>query len=842
MKHILTCLLLITVFIESHAQKNKSPENAYRNKNTGKESAVNPYNTQYDKGYVLLLDSTLLKGNISISGNSYESIWTVKIKTDNGGKYDLSPTSLLEYGLDRTSKYTNDTPSKFRWGKKEKKFFKWEQKGYASNGYVVLNSGDRYEGSIELKEINGRLESVKVDKEKYEMSDIKNFGVMEFIDPKFDGPFPLVEFRPSMSSLSAAKSREMDGYVILKNGTKITGELEFTSTGAEVKKIMITPVGEKKKQKYDYEEVQKYGSIFSTKNAYESILRRGQKLEHLHPRKRFYPGKIELLDETIMEGLVARRSTNDLDDVFFSKDETGPVLFIDGNEIEDITQEIPDEDIKAYDDYIYDITHIKDYLIQNPPRWEYEKKTDEEYVTKYQPGYVVNKDGTERIGAIQVRKWKNGNITIRFKEVGDDNKETSGFTKYGLIDVESTTAFPREVVKMGGLFSKVQGFIQLVGSDEVISGKMFVNRNSESGEITFFNMVNEGEGEKIISHPPANVERYGPIDVPMTELLKYLVSSDEKEDFHQGSFKLNGQVKNGFIAYTDKNQKSKYRAFFFADKLDGVANVYYLDNPLVSEVNQIIPEKIIAYDPYEDEFLEEESLTPDVKNNGFVITYDGTKIEGAIQIDIPEKRWYAQEVIVTTPDGTVTNYENDGSLRRIVFDYNGETHEYIDYEGEYVRLYGRSGTWVYFRNPHPTTPSVAASYLNDFLSEVASRGFQDLENSMNKKMMSRAISGDKTGYAAYSALGSVYSEFKKYWEGKDLITWYKKELIVLNEADYNEVMIIPSLTEPAGMQPLNRLLEGTIEFHDLPAGDRRSLYRLKEPKKTLAFLAENMNN
>jgi len=843
---LLWLIAIIFLFPTSllNAQVNKSSKENYKQRLGKNESA---YVTQYDNGYVILRDGTELRGEISLSGDSYDKVYRVKIRTTGGEKYVLYRRSLKEYGL--SNSLVNDTPDAFEWLTiNEKSVFTGFQdvrSASTSFGYVNTKDGKKYEGSMSLKEANGRIENivVKDDKKKttkIDAEEITNFGVKNYADPKFNGVWSLISWKiPAATGMMVnIKSVPLKGVVTLNTGEQVKGEITLVKKAEIINRIDVRDGPKGKPQKFKYSEVKSYGAEQFVSD-YMAILKNGSiPYEQIPPARKFHKGKVLLVDGTVMEGLVAKSMDRDFTDIFYASDESSIVQSFSAAEVEVAIQDISEKTMADYKKLIYERDHINGYTIQRPPKWIYKFQNAESEgsfgnvsvtessssETEFQPGYLILADGTKKVGALSVNTINGVNkFTLKVGE----NKEKYNQKQvrdYGLIIAEAKTIFPKNWFNPQFWLSKKRiGFIVLTGSNEFITGPMKIKSvvDEETGNVRTDFIV---DGNK---YNIANIDLYGIMDVAAEDLIGegVLIYSDPKQNFNPGSFEINGSKKEGWIAWYRPNDAGEYDAFFFSEEQNGIANVYYQSRG-ASNVVQNIEEVIEEYDPLEDSFLATKTIDKEVKNNGYVITANDEKLEGAVQLSFPPKLWFATDVTLTKTDGTVLNYTNDGALKKVVVNLDGVEKEFVNFENEYVEVLQRDGDLLHFRNPHPTTPT----FTSDLANQIVGAGL----NELNKELTTAALlSGAELTEPVLTKNGEVvdFTEVENF-------TLYEKEFIVFDEVNNRYAMYIPKKY----FNQIENELMGCIEFLIMEKDEKNGLRKMQRPLQTMKFINENMNN
>jgi hypothetical protein len=819
------------------AQVNSSTEDNYKERS----STVYEYSTKYDNGYTTLRDGTVLTGKISLVGDAYEKLQGVKIRTSGGDKHLFALRSLSEYGL--SNSLVNDTPDLFSWGELSKKTpltgFNAVRTGYNSFGYVNTQEGKLFEGRIWVKESNGRIEQITVTGSnkkttKIEADNVVNFGAKRYIDEKFEGVWAMIPWAKSIGSglLVNTKSVPVKGVVKLKSGQVHKGFITLVKKGQIIIQIQVRAGQKGKPIKIKYPEVASYYIEQQVEDYYE-ILKSFGDFEYIHPSRKFHPGTVTLQDGTVHQGLVAKDADKIYSDIYFVKDENDFVQGFAAEDVEDLVQDIPEQVMIDFKKFIYNAYHVKGYKIQAPSRWVYKNKNDNGYKTEFQQGYFIMTSGEIKIGAISV--VKQGTITKYFiKEAGKEEVKYSGkeVGRAGLIENEARTAFPESMYR-----EKRKGFIVQTGSVEVIQGTLEITAKTRS---TSGNVVTELVVDGT-AYDKASIEKYGLIDVPVRELTGdgVVIYDDPKQNFHPGSYTENGVKKSGWIAWYKPNDAGEYETFFFADKEDGTANVCYVSLG-ATDVIQNIQEDIEAYDPLNDSFLATTTIDKDVKNNGYVVTATGEKIEGAVQMSFPPKLWFATDVILTRADGTVENYTNDGSLQQVVITIDGKQQEFVNFENEYVEVLHRDGDLVHFRNPHPTTPTTLNRMMNDFGSAMMDAATGEIANKLAENRAKAVLAGnwDEDKEESYQ---NYANRDKRDWSDHSFVTLYEKEYLIYNTATGRRTMYYKNKVNPFYLQTKAELT-GCIEYITLENAEKRGLNAMRNPLETLKFINENMNN
>lgn len=836
-QRLFAIVLCLSIAYPSIAQTNTSTESNYK----VKQNKSGYYKTVYDNGYVTLRDGTVLDGKISLFGKGYDKISGVRIKTYSGDNYNFMTKSLKEYGLSTSS--VNDTPTLFSWGAVEKSPFtgyKNVRIGFTSFGYVKTREGNMLEGSLRLKEVNGKVVNLEVkdakkETTKFEVEEVSNYGVKVYEDPKFKNVWSMISWESNnyYSSFMNIKSTPMPGQVTTTDGQRFTGSIELVKKGEMITQVHVSVPNEKKTKKLKYDEIKEYDVKLDV-NSYHDMLAKSKPLEQYKPMRKFHSGTVLLTDETALEGWVAFATNNELGDVLFAETESAIVQGLSAEDVEEVTQEIEQKEFDAYDQFVYDSWHVNDYLIQYPPKYIYKHKNPDManiFETEFQPGYVVLKSGEAKVGSFSI--VSQGTIVKYLIKIGDNKPEkypAKEVARYGLIQHEPKTAFPKR------LFNESKpGFVILMGSGERVEGELTIkteeanSRNGFQDGVMLKTFVVKVDGDKR-KFEESSVDTYGLTDFAVSDLTNdgVILFDDNKQNFHPGSFNDNGISKKGWIAWAKPVKKDDYDVFFFAEDINGTANVYFLSDG-ASDVVQDIEEEFAAYDPADDSFLMTKTIETDVVSNGYVITADEQRIDGEVQISFPPKLWFASDVTITDASGTVYEFTSDGSLSQIVVTVDDKQKEFVNFDNAYVEVLQREGDWVHFRNPHPITPTLGSDLLNFFSGAAMTAGQDYIDQKVAEVAVIAAAKGDED---ALKSAEVFLNREKKDYMSYDKFAIYAKEHIIMDTQLGRHAMYIPA----ANYQQVEAELMGSIDYLKMESEAQKGLRKMNNPAETLKFL------
>ena len=403
-------------------------------------------------------------------------------------------------------------------------------------------------------------------------------------------------------------------------------------------------------------------------------------------------------------------------------------------------------------------------------------------------GYLKFYNGPPKVGDISVKSV--GAITTFFiKENGKEVKyKGNQIAGYGLLTRQAYSPFPARLFN-----SKRPGWLWLVNGDSYIYGDLsIITKASDNGAINkYFQLEKDGQVQEYVE---TKVAFYGLSGVTIDELTNggTLTYDEPKKNFRAAQLtKKSGEEYSGWVAYV----QDQYSSIFFTSSPE---------KPIV------IQYALEIYDPLDDEFLVSKSIDESAANNGYVITASGAKIEGAISLSFPPKLWFATDVTLTKEDGTIIEYTNDGSLKKVVLTVNGREREFINFENEYVEVLHRYGELVNFRNPHPTTQKVGGEAAN-ILTTAA---IESLDQSMLLDIKKQD------------------SDENIDWTQEEVIKLYAEEYMVYNEKTGRTTMYIPG----RNYLQVEGDLMGSIGYLTMEKQQRNGYKKMSNPLTTMQYL------
>jgi len=232
------------------------------------------------------------------------------------------------------------------------------------------------------------------------------------------------------------------------------------------------------------------------------------------------------------------------------------------------------------------------------------------------------------------------------------------------------------------------------------------------------------------------------------------------------------------------------------------------------------------------------------KEGDFVITNQGEKITGELILTRNSDLylWAPDKVTLKTADGSTKKFICNGELISAVINSGDERREYITFENQLVQVESRIENWVLLRNPHPRKTSFSKK-LNYVSSSHG--GSNKMMNAYSEAVKYRDEAYIKMGaYKLTSAekakLTSHNNAIIEFYKNRYLGAGFVKENLILNLNSYRHAIFSESMTDPMSSIQIKGLLNGSIKYQKMSSSEQKALFKMKEPNKTLRFLADNM--
>lgn len=712
-----------------NAQTNTGFEYNYEN-----SSESGDFISVFEPGYVLLLDGTKLEGELSIQGACYNAISNITIKvTPNSSlgitetkTWSFKPVSIVEYGL-------RDNPK------------------MADEDNTTSSDNKLQEENLMVDaESNAFIEAGMYD--VHNIPYAKNTVINESSEKLF-----VWKMWSGTGKKHTEKSNSVDGFVNLKSGEKLTGELKLIRLNTQDEKyyiqdIMIkTESGKKNLTQADVISYGVTGNVFSSTavkrteiNGFKILEDPDLVVQHNESggyNTDFKTGFVELADGTVQIGSVMEKVS--------MRGAFKQIVFkdLDGNEIK-------------FKGNI--LSH--GYLKVNKPFNELPEHMYQRSKTKL--GLL----GIELSGSDRELEWNiqgylrlidgstvTGKLMLQPKMFAPSNPCGDGQST-GPKNTPNTPPVNKIINDMR------QAKIDQTENYELRQQFYTIKIKTESG---------------IMKYQSDLVQAFGMVNVTPLDINKgwSYIHKEEKYNFHTGIIQLkNGSKKSGYVAYIAMPDENKDYGVYFAKALDQVVEIYPMNQ--IEVVNQDI--KTTKKPVIVSSFNEKEGKIYEV--DGYVLTLKDEKLKGKIKFQINDKLWFATRVIFVDEKNESAQYDQDVPIKYFVFNEGGKDRKFVFYKRVFCEVIKEEAPFYYFRNPFPTTKNLTSGLINMLIKEGMEKAAQKVQKEATDALAAR---GD------YERAMQVASMEFKY--DLETVAIYKKEYLLFHmDFDRGFVLLDPS--------------------------------------------------
>lgn len=322
------------------------------------------YFDKYKDGYIIMKDGTRKEGVIEL--NDFDKSGRIKFTDQSGTRYDISVSSLKQWGLSVETPYCRSPLSWFDWKNKKRR-----ENDHPERGLVQLKSGELLDGKIRIEgeSYDGDIEDNFFALNKltfydnsgreteYNASQVKMFGR---IMPWVLTPSDLYQWQ-SGEFFGKRKTKWMPGFCITNDGRRIDGEMQLivknkleTRNGkgevvnANIRNNIVDDIKfrhDGKDEKISMDDIFAYGLSGMTM---KTLTNNGDRIYNFDEMN-FHEGTVVMKDKSTKKGYFAYfPEPNNYYGIYFAQKADEPVTIIPMKDIESATQDIAQ--IEAFDD------------------------------------------------------------------------------------------------------------------------------------------------------------------------------------------------------------------------------------------------------------------------------------------------------------------------------------------------------------------------------------------------------------------------------------------------------------------------------------------------------------
>lgn len=253
-----------------------------------------------------------MEGQISLKG-APGHVEEIHIETPEGKKIDLPPAALSAYGLNSTMASNESDLSMYEWRAGAESMGKYIEKTKPRQGWVVTQEGNRIEGEMQLKRVNGNLDMVTikndVTKGKFTIQEVKSFGLLLTINEMTKGgekTFKQAGRNYSEAVVVMKSGEEKKGWAAFKDHRRIdVGMMYSTILYAETKDAVLQTFQDSEVNEVRKQEMGETVSYKPYQSGFLSIKELENK-EYKDATRAFNDGEVYLKDGTTLRGTVAQ--------------------------------------------------------------------------------------------------------------------------------------------------------------------------------------------------------------------------------------------------------------------------------------------------------------------------------------------------------------------------------------------------------------------------------------------------------------------------------------------------------------------------------------------------------
>ncbi|CAN5119391.1 hypothetical protein BH09BAC3_BH09BAC3_29520 [soil metagenome] len=555
---------------------------------------------------------------------------------------------------------------------------------------------------------------------------------------------------------------------------------------------------------------------------------------------------------------------------YYEKFDDGFIVMRDGSKIEGKIEKlaqkigITTKDGKKFKISLYAIHHygLNLYIPQNYSPLLYYDWNGSSATKKPQRGFVKLKSGETLDGKIRLK----GN---RFSSE-DFLAETVYFTDA----TGKETAYAKEQVKGYGrilpwvltpydawqwsmafestdlIYSKpkLPGFVVLANGKR-IEGEIQIfmianNKNIES--VDQISIKHDGVKEKISTD---DVLAFGLSNMTINGITKKssITYPLEEMNFHEGSLTTkDGKEMKGLIAYQPK--PNAYYGVYFATGLDQPITI------IPNDQLQLVDQNISAIEAFDDVVVTAaKAAAPKVNTNitGFIISLDGTNIEGTVTIT-EDNDWWVKGMDFVSKEGVAMSF---GGTNPPISCFVTNSKVYIQYENIFVKGEVMAAPLTIYSDPFPPKIGGVGGDMLNFLSQDVSNAVgaevsaavlaqqmrynTDIEGTITENGQDKKLGGlDAAYYIGESTSSRLNQGILKLTENKTVPVkgTRKDEYFIFDIRTAENTRVIYEAGSPEALNHMEVFLEGCLDYYSLTKDQQKALLDKKNYVGAIEYL------
>ena len=479
------------------------------------------------------------------------------------------------------------------------------------------------------------------------------------------------------------------------------------------------------------------------------------------------------------------------------------------------------------------------------------KKGKETRESKWQPGFVLPRDGARLTGKIMVTTINGRIATVRIKPDGKGKQTyaTDELKEFGLLlsvaDIENSRGEP--TVKFG------PGIIEL--SDGQLLHGILGAATLENGVIYSISYAPD-RNENLTSYFSRNVKRAEisidgvPIEylsgndgfskIPTLAEYRSIDHEDVSRNPHGGSLVLasgetfegqlllvkdedNGPALGAMVFYEDG-----YGTFWSASELERVTQVIGGKTHFWHSYGARL-ERLPALDEYTATDHRDKSRNA---NPGEVVMRNGRILDGSVAFVKTKDHVNSIEIIYFDNEGVPFSY-NGSDVMQLTQIIENRTHHYIPYQDiVFVELLARDGPFQIHANPFPERDDQFKTAVTRGLLSVLS---QVAANQIGQPELGNAIS---FGATSCETNGSCFSRNTLRLGVEEMVPDFKKDEFVFRHANGQELVLFKKTYE----EKIEPLLNRCSAYTGLSRKEKKNILDFDNPGRAVSYLNDCLDD